>query len=210
MIKLKKYLRSFESATGILVGAALFVGCTSKIKIQSEPTETTVFVGQQNTLDRRPLGKAPLELTFNELAEKAGGSMKTGDYIVLTFEAKDYETEKLLLPVPVFGATNTNVFVKLQNSSEKKDSIYREILQRLHNAQKYAQASLFERALIETDKVLELDPKFERALSMKGSIYYLQKNYTEALKWFDEAIRVDPAFEEAIKMINKIKAEMKQ
>lgn len=210
MIYSKRVLHKFYFSFGLLAIVGLFSGCTSKIKIQAEPTDVNVFVGQQNTLDRRPLGMAPLELSFNELSEKAGGSMKTGDYVVLTFEAKDYETEKVLLPVPVLGATSTNLFVKLQNSNERKESIYREILQRLHNAQKYAQASQFERALIETDKVLDLDPKFERALSMKGSIYYLQKNYIQALKWFDEAIRIDPAFDEAIKMINKIKAEMKQ
>lgn len=44
---------------------------------------------------------------------------------------------------------------------------------------------------------------------MKGSIFYLQKNYDEALKWFEKALAADSSFEEAVKMINKIKQERK-
>ena len=68
---------------------------------------------------------------------------------------------------------------------------------------------LSRRAQIETDKALEVDPKFVRSLSMKGSLYYMQKNYNEAVAWFEKALAVDNSFEEAVKMIAKIKQERK-
>lgn len=192
----------------IFLSVFFILSCTSKIKIQSDPGEAEVFVSQQNSLDRRSLGKTPLELNYTDLLEKAGGTPKTGDFVLLTFQAKDFETEKVLLPVPVLGTLTSNLNVKLQNSTERKENLAKEILGRVHNAQKFAQAGNFERALIEVDKVLELDPTFVRGLSLKGSIYYLQKNYKEALSWFEKALAADNSFDEAVKMINKIKSEM--
>jgi tetratricopeptide (TPR) repeat protein len=183
------------------------LGCSTKLKVQSEPTDAEVFVSQQYSTEKKSLGKTPLEISYAELNEKSGGPPKAGEFLVLSFEAKDFEAEKILLPAAPFGATDSNVSVRMVASKDANRA--KNILDRLHNAQKFAQSSQFERAHIETDKVLEIDPNFLRALSMKGSIYYLQKQYEEALKWFEKALAADNSFEEAAKMISKIRQERK-
>lgn len=190
---------------GVFILSSL--GCSTKLKVQSEPADAEVFVSQQYSTEKKSLGKTPLEISYSELNQKSGGTPKSGEFLVLSIEAKDFEAEKILLPAAPFGATGSNVNVKLVASKDANQA--KNILDRLHNAQKFAQSSQFERALIETDKVLEIDPKFPRALSMKGSIFYLQKKYDEALKWFEKALAADNSFEEAVKMINKIKQERK-
>ena len=184
---------------------SVLLACSSKLKIQSEPSEAEVFVSQQESSERKSLGKTPLELTYKDFSEKAGGTPTSGEFWVLQFELKDYETEKLLLPSQPFGTTLTQVSAKLIHAKEASEA--KDILQRLHNAQKFAYSSQFERALVEVDKVLEIDPKFARALSLKGSIFYLQKKYDEAITWFEKSLSADPSFDEALRMINKIKAE---
>lgn len=193
-----------------LVGTLVLtaVACSSKLKIQSEPTDAEVFVSQQSSLDRKSLGKTPLEIGYRELADKAGAAPGSGEFFVLSFDFKDYETERLLLPPQPFGATQTQVVAKLTPSKDANQA--KDILQRMHNAQKFAQGSQFERALAETEKVLEVEPKFARALSLKGSIFYLQKNYDEALVWFEKSLAADPSFDDAVRMINKIKVEKKK
>ena len=188
-----------------LLFLGLTIGCSSKLKIQSEPSDAEVFVSQQKSLERKSLGKTPLELSYKDFTEKAGGAPPSGEFFVLQFELKDYETEKLLLPSQPFGATSSQVSAKMVPAKEANEA--RDILQRLHNAQKFAYNSQFERAIVEVDKVLELDPKFARALSLKGSIFYLQKKYDEAIVWFEKSLSADPSFDEALRMINKIKAE---
>ncbi len=185
----------------------LSLGCTTKLTVRSEPAAAEVFVSQAYSTEKKSLGKTPLEISYSELNQKSGGSPKAGEFLVLSIEAKDFEPEKVLLPTAPFGATGSSVNIKLVASKDVNQA--KNILDRLHNAQKFAQSAQFERAHIETDKVLEIDPKFPRALSMKGSIFYLQKNYDEALKWFEKALAADNSFEEAVKMINKIKQERK-
>lgn len=177
----------------------------TRTRIQSNPSNAEVFVSQQNSTDKKSLGKTPLSLNYRDLTEKAGGAPNSGEFLILSFELKDHETEKLLFPAQPFGTTKTEVLVKMTPSKDL--SLAKDILTRLHNAQKFALNQQYERALIETDKVLEIDPTVIRALSMKGSIYYVQKNYAEAIKWFEKALAVDNTFDEAIRMINKIKEE---
>ncbi len=176
--------------------------------MQSEPSDVEVFASAQNSNQKKSLGKTPLEIKYSELYEKAGFTPSNGEFLSITLEGKDYDVEKLLLPPAPYGLTSSQMFVKL--TPLKDVSQAKEILQKLHIAQKFAQAAQFERALVEIDKVLEVDPKFIRALSLKGSVYYLQKNFDEALKWFEKALSLDGSFEEAIKMITKIKEEKKK
>ncbi len=184
-------------------------GCSGpQLKIQSDPSNAQVFAAQQSSKERKLIGTTPLEISFKDLYEKTGGaSQASGDYLALTFEANNLEPEQIMLPPVTYGTSTMNLRVALGPKKEVKGA--GAILQRLHNTQKFAQAGQLERAQIEVDKALEIDPQFVRSLSMKGSLYYLQKDYTEALKWFEKALAVDSSFEQALKMITRIKEEKK-
>lgn len=202
------FVRIFTSRFLLLSSVAVIVGCSGpRLRVQSEPSDVEVFIAHQTSKDRKPIGKTPLEITFQELNEKAAISSDAGDYAILIFDSKAIEPEKVLVPLMSIGMKTTVVKVKLEPRQDIKFA--GDILQRLHNAQKFAQAGQYERAQIECDKVLESDPEFVRALSMKASIYYVQKNFDESLKWYEKALAADPAFDEAIKMIAKIKQEKK-
>lgn len=190
-----------------LLPVLLAAGCgtTAKLKVQSEPPEAEVYVSQQRSTEKKLIGKTPLEISYNELFEKAGSSVAPGEFLNIYVQAKNFETEKVLLPPNAFGNTSTMVQVKLQATNEVINA--GQILQRLHNAQKFAQSAQFERAHIEVDHALEIDPKFIRALSLKASIYYLEKKYDDSVKWYEKALAIDSSFDEAVKMISRIKQE---
>jgi tetratricopeptide (TPR) repeat protein len=204
----KSTFSKFNFKNVVLSSLVFLVACSSKLKIQSEPSDIEVFVSQQNSAQKKSLGKTTIEITYSDLSEKIRGTQNSGEFVYMSFESKDFDIEKVLLPSRPFGLTSTQIFVKL--TPLKDVSQARDILQKLHNAQKFAQAGQFDRALVDIDKVLEVDPNFIRALSLKGSVYYLQKNYDEALKWFEKALALDGSFEEAVKMIAKIKEEKKK
>ena len=99
---------------------------------------------------------------------------------------------------------STTVLAKLKPGAEE-GRVANVLLQHLFNAQKLANDADFERAQIEIDKALELDPKFVRAMSLKGSILFLQKKYEESLSWFEKALTLEPQFSDAIKMSSQIR-----
>ena len=195
-------------ATCLFLFLTYLTSCSSKLIVQSDPSDVEVFASAQNSNQKKSIGKTPLEIKYSDLYEKAGFTPSNGEFLYISLEGKDYDVEKVLLPPTPYGLTSSHVLVKL--TPLKDVSQAKEILQKLHIAQKFAQAAQFERALVEIDKVLEVDPNFIRALSLKGSVYYLQKNFDEALKWFEKALSLDGSFEEAVKMISKIKEEKKK
>lgn len=195
--------------TASLIYTGIIFSCSGpQLKIQSTPANVQVFAAQQSSKEKKLIGATPLEISFKDLYEKTGGASQTGgDYLILTFESPTLEAEKFLLPPVSYGTSTMNLKVNLAARQDTKSA--GSILQRLHNAQKFAQAGQLERAQIEADKALESDPLFIRSISMKGSIYYLQKNYSEATKWFEKALTIDSSFEEALKMLTRIKEEKK-
>jgi len=47
-------------------------------------------------------------------------------------------------------------------------------------------------ALKDAEKCLELDPKFIKAYSRKGTCHHLMKEYHKALKAYDDGLKIDP------------------
>lgn len=177
---------------------------TSKITVKSEPSESDVIVRAVGSEDRTPIGKTPLTISFREIQEKAKVDPSSGEFFELLIERKDHQSERFLIPSARMGHTETIVLAKLK-SGETEGRLVHRLLQHLFNAQKLANEREFERAQIELDKALGLDENFTRAMSLRGSIFFVQKRYEESLKWFQKALEVDPQFDDAIKMIAQIK-----
>lgn len=191
----------------IIICGYLFSGCSApQLRVQSDPPNAQVFVSQQGSKDKVQVGITPFDIPFKEVTDKVGEA-NSGEYYIMTIEGKDLQTERVLLPTTSFGSKVVSIKVQLSKKEESRNA--NEILLRLHSAQKFAQTRQFERAQIELDKALDIDSQFVRAITMKASLYYLQKNPTEALKWFEKAVAIDSSFEEAINMIAKLKAEKK-
>lgn len=198
-----KIKRSFQT---VALPCLLLAGCSSpQLKVLSEPPGAEVFASQQGSQERRSLGKTPLDINYRDLREKAGFSPEAGDFFVLTLETKDNEPEKVLVPTMSLGLRSLTVRANLGQKRESKNA--NAILQRMHLAQKFAQSGDYERAHIECDKIIEADAHIVRAMSLKASIFYLQKNYKDSMKWYEKALAEDGSFDEAIKMIAKIKQE---
>ena len=130
----KSTFSKFNFKNVVLSSLVFLVACSSKLKIQSEPSDIEVFVSQQNSAQKKSLGKTPIEITYSDLSEKISGTQNSGEFVYMSFESKDFDIEKVLLPSKPFGLTSTQIFVKL--TPLKDVSQARDILQKLHNAQK--------------------------------------------------------------------------
>ncbi len=187
------------------IAALFFSNCSSQMKVKSDPVQADIFVLDSKTGEKKPLGKTPLELPALTVKETAGDSLSSGEYFTLLVEKQGYVSEKLLVPSTHFGTLVTSIDVKLkQGNAPKEERLAKDILDRLFLAQNLAQNREYERAQLELDKILTDSPQFARALSMRASIYYIQKNYQDSLKWYQKALDADPQMQEAIRMTAKI------
>lgn len=183
--------------------------CSSNFKIESTPPDAEVFVENFKTGDKKSLGKTPINMDMGKLTEMLGStSVGAGNYFHLDVEKNGFISQRLAVPASKFGTLVMELEVNLKAGEQAKQAkLAEDILNHFFLAQKFAMNKEFDRAQAEVDRILEAFPDFARAQSMRGSIYYVQKNYPEALKWYELALKSDPKMEEAVKMIAKINGE---
>jgi tetratricopeptide (TPR) repeat protein len=181
-------------------------GCAaSHFVVKSDPLQADVSFTLPNG-EKKPLGKTPLEMPMSEINNIIGNSIGNGEFFSVVIEKQGYLQQSFSIPASNFGTTVTALSVKLkEGTSPKEIRAAKDLVDHLFVAQKLALNNEHERAQIELDKILVEFPNFPRALSMRASIYYAQKNYAESLKWYEEALKADPQMEDAIKMIAKVR-----
>lgn len=195
----------------ILCLLILFItGCSSAFKVTSEPPDAEVALKVGENAERKIIGKTPLNMPYSEVSKAVGKDLKPGEFITLEVVKPGFVTESLNIPGTRFGTTLTEIQLKLKPDSKTGEDAKsaNDILTKLFLAQKFANSQQFERALIELDQLLTQYPKFARALSMKGSIYLVQKRYDESLKWYEEALKADPQMEDTVKLSAKVRELM--
>ncbi len=187
--------------------ALLATGCATHVfKVQSDPIEASVYVVTEKG-EKKAIGKTPLEMPMSEVRTAIGDEKASGEFFVIGVEKQGFESQTLTLPAGRFGTLVTDLDVKMKKGElPKEEKIAKTILDRIFLAQKFAISQQFERAQIELDKILVDFPGFSRALSMRASIHFAQKNYSESLRWYEEALKVDPQMEDAVKMAAKVRA----
>lgn len=200
---------AFQQIIISVVTLTVLSGCGSALIVTSEPSSAKIFIRAQGGVDRVELGQTPLEMRTSELQEKAKINSNSGEYRELIIEAEGFESQKLFLPPARFTTLETKIFAKLEPAKPAETAVGEQMVQHLFNAQQFAQASDFEKAQVELDSALKVHPKFVRALSMRGTVYYLQGNFLESLKWFEKALEVDPQYQDAVKMIAAIREKLK-
>jgi tetratricopeptide (TPR) repeat protein len=183
---------------------AIHSGCTSNIIIRSDPSDATVYARLPGTQDTKSIGKTPLTMNIKTLEKELRISPATGDFVEFIFEKDGYQTETLLVPPTRMVTAETTLGVKLK-SGPSQGQIVDSLLQYIDNAQKFTQNKEFERALIEIDRALQINSSFVRAITLKGSIYFLTAKYDQALVWFEKALLVDPKNQDSLKMISHIR-----
>lgn len=186
----------------------LTAGCaTSTFTVTSEPQQADVYFVSPVSGEKRVVGRTPLTLPMSEFKSVLGNDVNSGQYFPLLVEKNGFLSQTFQLPATRYGTLVTSLSVKLKaGSDESEQKTAKMIIDQIFLAQKYAITQQFERAHIELDKVINAFPKFARALSMRASIYYAQKNWAESLKWYEEALKADPQMDDAVKMAAKVRA----
>ncbi len=183
-------------------------GCSSVLRVKCDPLDADVYVVNLKSGEKKPLGKTPLDVPMSDVKEKLSEPLKMGDYLTLSIEKSGYHSESIFVPASRTGVMVTELEVNLKSTPvEKEARTAKEALDHIFLAQRLALSGEHERAQIQLDQVLHEFPDFPRALSMRASIYYLQKNFDESLKWYEKALGADPNLDDAIKMIKQIKEQ---
>ena len=190
--------------TFLLCASIVLMGCASRLMVKSDPEEAKVFVKVIGRTEPILLGQTPLDISTSQMEELTKVDPASGEVVELIVQKQDFKSERFMIPVSRFSTLRTMLLVKL-NPGEDVVTIAGAMVQHLLNAQTFANAGEFERAHVEVDHALEYDDRFARALSMRASIYFLQGDYQESMKWYEKALKLDPGLDDAVKMLAHIR-----
>lgn len=191
----------------IIFFGLLASGCTAKYVVRSNPLGADVYYRPPASERKIKLGSTPLELTEDTIVQVTGLSRNSTDYFELVFEKQGFRSERLMVPGARFGSMETTISVGMVESANE-GAVARDLLQFVMNAQKFANAGDFQRAHIEVDRALALDQRFARAASMKGAVYFMEKNYRESLNWYEKALSLDSQQQDVVKMVAHLRRLM--
>lgn len=189
------------------LSAVFAAGCAAKYVVKSDPEGVAVYYQAARSDNRIKLGDTPFELTEEQFTKTVSIDPHSVEYFELVFERQGFRPERLLVPGARFGAMSTTVSVAMKPSAND-GNIARDLLQMIMNAQKFANEGDFQRAHSEVDRALQVDAKFARAASMKGAIYFMEKNYGDSLKWYESALQIDSQQQDVVKMISHLRRRL--
>lgn len=195
----------------IAMGVA-FTGCgTTSFKVVTEPEKAEVFIVNNKTKQQKSLGETPLIKTDKELQEHLKGQDSPGGLVNIVIKKDGFEERDVWVPINAGGNLGSQLVLKLDPTTSRVDEMKtaEDLLKKLFLAQQFARTSQLERALIEIDKILEVFPLFDRALSMKAAIYYAKGEFKESLQWYENALAVNPELKTAIDMAGNIRETLK-
>lgn len=188
--------------TSLVLGA-----CSSRVVLRSDPPEAMIWLPDENAGGNRPLGRTPLDLSASQITKTLAASSRVSDFFELVVTKEGYQTEHYFLPVESLSSSELGLLVKLM-PDHGQERLAKVMIERLFYVQKLARKGEFKAAHATIDKVLKLWPMFPRALMMKASIFYVQRNYEDSLKWYERALLTESGSDEAARMMLELRKRL--
>jgi tetratricopeptide (TPR) repeat protein len=183
-------------------------GCSSKLVVRSEPPEATLSYVVPDTKERKPLGATPYSINSQQLNEITRFSPTSGDMLEFVVEKEGFAPRSMLVPYNRMLSMSADVFVKL-DEQKKDQSVYRQLVQHLVNAQDFLNRNELDRADFEIQRALKLDADFPWSHLLRGHILFLKREYSQSLRSYERVVELDPVNQEARRMISKARKSLK-
>lgn len=184
-----KHSNAFRHA-GYLVLLALLPACGHKYVFRSDPSEAEVYLNDTH------VGKTPLELSLGDLPQTHNIHLRMAKEGFVSFDG--------IIPSPSISTLGSDVLIALSRGEDETDKLNRN-MGLIINAQKLLVTRKYPEALKLVDQAIAENPRYLYAQLLKGSIYFLSKDFTAAMTQFQKVIELSPSNTEAIRMVNYLR-----
>lgn len=177
---------------------------TRELTIKSIPEEADVYIKELGAQDLEKIGKTPL-VVGEDVVKKLGNSGRTP--VILEVRKAGYVKQQLILNQ--IGKTDMKYEVTLEETSfanmvSNLDTVGGELFE----AQRLMRSGSLENSLKILTRLQEKYPYSSLINELMGAAYYLKKDYTNSLVFYDTAYRVDQKNLDAYKMKKYLEDEL--
>jgi tetratricopeptide (TPR) repeat protein len=183
----------------ITIVSTISISWAKNLKISTFPDEAEIYIKQKNSTEHIKIGVSPLQIPFNNIIANKD------EIIFLIIKKNNHQDYNLVITSIKNAEIELNLTlepVKIIDNLDNLDLMIAELFeaQRLTRVKNYVQAL----------KVLESNEKKFPYLSiiheLKGSNYYLMKDYKSALAAYRKSFSINPQNIDAFRMKNYLEA----
>jgi hypothetical protein len=200
----KRVGRNLKNVWTLLPIALWVQGCaTGKVSLQSVPSDADVYVAGLGKETPKLIGKTPLDLKSNSIEQELGHA---GPFVVEMKKEGYLPVRTILIDIP-----STDVLVSLElgktaglDDSDKLNAV----IDQLFEAQKQIRSGRYDRAIELLKQVEQRFPQISATYELEGGVYYIQKNYKDALGAFSNVVKYEPNNVAALRMKSLLEKEL--
>jgi tetratricopeptide (TPR) repeat protein len=157
------------------------------ISVTSNPEQADVFVKNTLTKEKVKIGKTPLKMSLNDIVNNFARS----NVFIVEISKDGFDPYRLLLSRT--GSNDIELSVNLDIS--KNIQMVKEVdflMSQLFDVQRQIRAKDYGSALTKLDELEKDFPHYSIIYELKGSAYYLDKQFSKALNYYRKAFSVNP------------------
>lgn len=202
----------------VVIGWLLGLGgascSTSTVHLQSSPEKADIYVTAMGSGAPQKVGETPLMITSSDLLKAHGGSgpvdvefrkegYAPGKAIITDVGGMDLSINFELLTLPTVAASS-----KEDEKDPEKINKLNKMLDSLFESQRLAKAGRSEDALALLKEIEKGNPQLAAAYELEAGIYYLKKQYKQALDAYTLAARYNVKNLDSIRMRNMLEQSL--
>ena len=172
----------------LLVGLFCYAaGSWASFQVKSTPAEAEIFIQNTSGAQKVRIGVTPYDTQIEQIL----ASYAPGGNFIIEVSKKGHEPYRVL--VSLMGKTKLELNVNLPIARDvelaKKFDF---IVNRLFEAQRLARLKNYEDAMKILSEMEESFPEISAIFEMKGSVYYLMKDFQKSLSYYRRAFSLNP------------------
>ena len=187
----------------LAISAFALTGCFSEsvYKFQSQPSDATIYY--LNGSEKNLVGQTPIDYTKTSLPSDAP--------FTILFEKQGYEPKEISVTPTDNSQTTISANLKVSKDvmGDATSKRMREILKKVFQVQELTAQTKYVDALALINKVSEQEPNIAELFVLKGSLYFLLNDPTQAKLAWQEALKIDSSLDSLRVRIKSIESRDK-
>jgi tetratricopeptide (TPR) repeat protein len=158
-----------------------------EISVTSNPEQAEVYVKNTNTKERVKIGKTPIKMSMNDMVN----NFARANVFMIEIEKEGFDPYRILMTRT--GSNDIELLVNLEISKNMKlikDLDY--LMSQLFEVQRQIRSKDYANAVKRLDELEKDFPHYSIIYELKGSAFYLDKQFKQALNYYRKAFSVNP------------------
>lgn len=187
-----KGVRFFAVVLGLFWGAVLIA---AQVDITSNPSESEVYIVNPSTRESTMIGETP----YNDDIGSSLRSLGLDSSYIIEIRRVGFKPYRLL--VSNINRTKLEIDASLEVDSDiERLNDYDLLIGQILHVVRYIRTQDFDSALLELENLEKRFPQFSVIYELRGSIFYLNREFRRALSMYRKAFSLNPLNRDAFRM----------